>query len=202
MSGSFLQALGRSYSLSPLARGPSTTGQRSASSSPKPPSRASSTPPARQTYWPERDHKPPTPWEAASRHPLGLVEEAFSDQSLQQTLATNIRMAAQRKILPEPPAEWKARVSYPAQQKAGSQTWSQGQSRSPRRAPLPSFLSPTRGSVPSPAGYRSLPRQWQPQSSSAEGNLGPSVSYSDYKRPLGNQSYKPVYSSTTWSWRR
>ncbi|KAM6960173.1 uncharacterized protein synpo2a isoform 2-T2 [Tautogolabrus adspersus] len=167
-------ALGRSYSLSPLARVPATTGQRSASSSPKPP-RASSTLPARQTHLLEKSHKPPTPWEAASRHPLGLVDEAFTVPNLQQSLVSNIHMAAQRKILPEPPAEWKARVSYQAPQKTGSQTWTQSQSHCPRRAPLPSFVSPTRSTVSSPAGnggYRSLPRHWQPQRSVTEGNLG------------------------------
>uniref|UniRef100_A0A3Q3FX24 Synaptopodin 2b n=1 Tax=Labrus bergylta TaxID=56723 RepID=A0A3Q3FX24_9LABR len=197
-------ALGRSYSLSPLARVPATTGQRSASSSPKPP-RASSTLPARQTHLLEKGHKPLTPWEAASRHPLGLVDEAFPVQNLQQSLASNIHMAAQRKILPEPPAEWKARVSYQAPQKTGSQTWTHSQSHFPRRAPLPSFVSPTRSTISSPAGsagYRSLPRQWQPQRSVTEGNLGQSVSLSEFKRPLGNQTYKSVYTSNTWSWKR
>ncbi|XP_044039550.1 synaptopodin-2 isoform X2 [Siniperca chuatsi] len=199
-------ALGRSYSLSPPTRVPST-GQKSASasSSPKPPARASTTPPARQTSWLEKGHKPLTPWEAASRHPLGLVDEAFAFQNLQQTLASNVRLAAQRKMLPEPPTEWKARVSYQAQQKTGSQTWSQSQSRSQRRAPLPSFVSPTRSTVSTPAchaGYRSLPRQWQPQRPVADANLGPSVSYSEYKMPLGKQTYKSVYTSNTWSWKR
>ncbi|XP_045919753.1 synaptopodin-2 isoform X2 [Micropterus dolomieu] len=197
-------ALGRSYSLSPPARVPST-GQKSASacSSPKPSAQASTTPAARQTSWLQKGHKPPTPWEAASRHPLGLVDEAFAFQNLQQTLASNVRLAAQRKMLPEPPTEWKARVSYQALQKTGSQTWSQ--SRSQSRAPLPSFLSPTRNAVSTPAGhagYRSLPRQWQPQRSVADANLGPSVSSPEYKMPLGKQTYKSVYTSNTWSWKR
>ncbi|XP_022614460.1 synaptopodin-2-like isoform X2 [Seriola dumerili] len=199
-------ALGRSYSLSPPARVPST-GQKSAStsSSPKPPTRASTTPPARQTSRLEKGHKPPSPWEAASRHPLGLVDEAFAFQNLHQTLASNIRLAAQRKMLPEPPVEWKARVSYQAPQKAGSQTWSQSQSRSQSRAPLPSFVSPTKSAVSPPAGhagYRSLPRQWQPQRFVTDANLGYSVSPSEHKRPLGKQTYKSVYTSNTWSWRR
>ncbi|XP_054456957.1 synaptopodin-2 isoform X3 [Anoplopoma fimbria] len=164
------ELLGRSYSLSPLVRVPST-GQNtaSASSSPKPPAWASTTPPARQASWPQRVRKPLMPWEAASRHPLGLVDEAFAFQDLQQSLATNVCLAAQRKMLPEPPAEWKARVSYEAQQKPGSQTWSRSQSGSERRAPLPSFGSLTRSAVSAPvghAGYRSLPRQWQPQRAS------------------------------------
>ncbi|KAG8006208.1 Myozenin-2 [Nibea albiflora] len=204
MSGT--EALGRSYSLSPPARVP-FTGQKSASAStsPKLPGRAFASPQAKQTSWLEKGHKRLTPWEAASRHPLGLVDEAFAFQDLQQSLVSNIRLAAQRKILPEPPAEWKARVSYQAPHKTGSHTWSQSQSRSHSRAPLPSFVSPTRSTVSIPAsnvGYRSLPRQWQPQRSAAEANLGPSLSYSEYKRPLGKQTYKSVYTSNTWSWKR
>ncbi|XP_030018591.1 synaptopodin-2 isoform X2 [Sphaeramia orbicularis] len=199
-------ALGRSYSLSPPARVPSTGQQSlSASSSPKPSARVSTTPPARQTSWLEKGRKPPTPWEAASQHPLGLVDEAFTFQNLQQTLASNVRLAAQRKTLPGPPEDWKARVSYQAPKKTGSQTWSQSQSRSYSWAPLPSFVSPTKSTLLASgvsAGYRSLPRQWQPQRSVAEVNLGRSVSSSEYRRPLGTQTYKSVYSSNTWSWKR
>ncbi|XP_041841727.1 synaptopodin-2 isoform X2 [Melanotaenia boesemani] len=195
-------AVGRSYSLSPPARVP-FTGQKSASasSSPKPPTQASATPQARQTSWLEKGFKPITPWEAASRHPLGLVEEAFAFQNLQQSLASNVRLAAQRKMLPELPEEWKARVSYQSQQKTGSHTWSQSQSR----APLPSFVSPTRSPVSIPVrsqpGYRSLPRQWQPQKYAAETNPRPSMS-SECDKPMQKQTYKSVYTSNTWSWKR
>lgn len=204
MSGSLFQALGRSYSLSPPGRVPSM-GQKSASasSSPRPPARASAVLSSRQASWQERAHKPITPWEAASRHPLGLVDEAFSFQDLQHTLATNVRLAAQRKILPEPPAGWKARVSHQSPQKTGSYTWSQ--SHGQIRVPPPSFVSPTRCTVSSPAspaGYRSLPRHWQPQRSGAGANQGPSPSYSECKRPSGQQIYKSVHTSNTWSWKR
>ncbi|XP_029382412.1 synaptopodin-2 isoform X2 [Echeneis naucrates] len=197
-------SLGRSYSLSPPAR-VASRGHKSASpsSSPKPATRASTTPPPRQTSLLEKAHKPPTPWEAASRHPLGLVDEAF--RNTHQTLASNIRLAAQRKILPEPPAGWKARVSYGAQQKTGSQTWSPSQSRSQSRGPLPSFLSPTKSAISPPAlhtGYRSLPRQWQSQRSVTEANMGYSVSPSENERPSGKQTYKSVFTSNTWSWRQ
>ncbi|XP_037832336.1 synaptopodin-2 isoform X2 [Kryptolebias marmoratus] len=197
-------ALGRSYSLSPLARVP-VMGQKSAcaSSSPKPSSRSSITPPARQTSWLEKGFKPLTPWEAASCHPLGLVEEAFAFQNLQQSLASNVRLAAQRKMLPEVPAEWQAKVTYQTPQKTGSQTWSQ--SRSQSRAPIPSFVSPTRSPVSTPAshvGYRSLPRQWRPQKYMAEANQRPLASLSQSNRPSERQTYKSVYTSSTWSWRR
>uniref|UniRef100_A0A3P8U0Q6 Synaptopodin 2 n=1 Tax=Amphiprion percula TaxID=161767 RepID=A0A3P8U0Q6_AMPPE len=199
-------AIGRSYSFSPPARVPFTCQKSaSASSSPRPLARAPVPPQARQTSWMEKGHKPPTPWEAASRHPLGLVDEAFAFQNLQQTLASKVRLAAQRKMLPEPPAEWKAGVPYRGPQKTGSQTWSQSQSRSQTGAPLPSFLSPTRSPVSTPvshAGYRSLPRQWQPQKPVIHANPRPSVSLPECQRPLGRQNYKSVYTSNTWSWRR
>ncbi|XP_047194872.1 synaptopodin-2 [Hippoglossus stenolepis] len=170
-------------------------------SSPRPPTRAFATPTARQGSRLEKGHKPLSPWEAASRHPLGLVDDAFSFRNLHQTLASNVRLAAQRKLLPEPPAEWKAGSSYQAPQKTGSQTWSQ--SRSQSQAPLPSFVSPAKSvvsSVAGPAGYRSLPRQWQPRRPVTEASLGPSASSFEYKRPLG--TYKSVYTSNTWNWRR
>lgn len=202
--GLLFQALGRSYSLSPPGRMPSLS-QKSvlASSSPKLPAWASAISSARQASRPERVHKPISPWEAASRHPLGLVDEAFAFQNLQHDIASNVRLAAQRKILPEPAAEWKVRASHQSPQKTCSYPWSQ--SRGQIRAPLPSFVSPTRSSISSPAslaGYRSLPRQWRPQRSWTGANQGSSLSYTECKSPSGQQVYKSVHSSNTWSWRR
>ncbi|XP_007560028.1 synaptopodin-2 isoform X2 [Poecilia formosa] len=186
-------ATGRGYTLSPPARVP-FTGQKSASasSSPKPPTRAFTNPPVRQTSHLDKGFKPLTPWEAASRHPLGLVDEAFAFQDLQQALASNVHFAARRKILPEPPAEWKGRVSYTTQPKPGSQTWSQSHNQG--RAPIPSFVSPSRSPASSPVGlqgFRSLPRQWQPQKYQRH-------SVSSSERP----TYTSAYTSNTWSWRR
>uniref|UniRef100_A0A3Q3F1S9 Synaptopodin-2-like n=1 Tax=Kryptolebias marmoratus TaxID=37003 RepID=A0A3Q3F1S9_KRYMA len=82
-------------------------------------------------------------------------------------------------------------------------TWSQ--SRSQSRAPIPSFVSPTRSPVSTPAshvGYRSLPRQWRPQKYMAEANQRPLASLSQSNRPSERQTYKSVYTSSTWSWRR
>ncbi|XP_067117409.1 synaptopodin-2 [Osmerus mordax] len=144
-------------------------------------------------------HKPPTPWEAASRHPLGLVDEAFAFQNLQQAIASNVRSAAQRKLLPEPPAEWKARVSSQAVPKTQS-SWNQSRSK----APLCPFLSPTKSTASAPAvpaGFRSLPRQWLPQRSVTEANIRASGSRPEYRSPLGQVSYKATYNTTSHPWR-
>lgn len=195
---SSLQATGRGYTLSPPARVP-FTGQisASASSSPKPPTRASTNLPVRQTSRLDKGFKPLTPWEAASRHPLGLVDEAFAFQDLQHALASNVHFAARRKILPEPPVEWKGRICYTTQPKPGSRTWSQSSNQG--RAPIPSFVSPSRSPASSPVGlqgYRSLPRQWQPQKYVVEANQRHSVSSSE------TPTYMSAYPSNTWSWRR
>uniref|UniRef100_A0A8B9K7U7 Synaptopodin 2 n=1 Tax=Astyanax mexicanus TaxID=7994 RepID=A0A8B9K7U7_ASTMX len=112
----------------------------SVSPSPRPSSHATYTSQSRerQVFRLEKGRKPPTPWEAASRHPLGLVDEAFAFQDMQQSIASSLRSAAQRKLLPEPPADWKAKVSY--EPPAKSQGWSAS------RSPL-SFLSPTKSTA-------------------------------------------------------
>ncbi|CAM4559825.1 unnamed protein product [Caretta caretta] len=52
-----------------------------------------------------------TPWEAAAKSPLGLVDDAFGPQNIQESIVTNVVSAARRKTLPEPPDDWKQRVS-------------------------------------------------------------------------------------------
>ncbi|NWR68798.1 SYNP2 protein, partial [Centropus unirufus] len=59
----------------------------------------------------DRPGKRPTPWEAAARSPLGLVDEAFGPQNMQESIAANVVSAARRKTLPVPPDEWKQKVS-------------------------------------------------------------------------------------------
>ncbi|XP_034020575.1 synaptopodin-2 isoform X2 [Thalassophryne amazonica] len=184
------------------------TGQQfaSSSSSPKPAAQASTAQPTWQTSWVEKGRKPLTPWEAASRHPLGLVDEAFALQDLQQSLASNVHLAAQRKIQPGSAAEWKTKVCYKAPQKTGSQTWSQGQSYKQSRAQIPLFVSPTKSVVSTSAthaGYKSLPRSWQAQTVMSEVNPRPSIFPPEQKSSLGKQTYKSVYTSnTTWNWKR
>lgn len=189
------QALGRSSSLSPPVRlSPQGLGSRSTSVSPSPrpsPHTTYTFRPSERAFWVERGRKPPTPWEAASRHPLGLVDEAFAFQNLQQSIATNLRSAAHRKLLPEPPADWKAKVAYEPPSK--SQGWGTGRSTLP-------FLSPTKSTASAPAvpvPYRSPLRQPQPPRSMTEANLGASLAGPENKR--FQSSYKSTYSYT---WKR
>uniref|UniRef100_A0A3B3BU06 Synaptopodin 2b n=1 Tax=Oryzias melastigma TaxID=30732 RepID=A0A3B3BU06_ORYME len=65
--------------------------------------------PTRQTSFQNKVPKPPTPWEAASKSPTGTVDEAFI--GLPSSIACNVNEAAHRRSLPEPPEEWKRRVS-------------------------------------------------------------------------------------------
>ncbi|XP_038855808.1 synaptopodin-2 [Salvelinus namaycush] len=74
----------------------------------------------RQTSWQEKAAlKPPSPWEAASRSTLGLVDDAFRFQNVPQSIATNVNSAANRRSLPEPPDEWKRKVSLDAPSVSG-----------------------------------------------------------------------------------
>uniref|UniRef100_A0A3B5B334 Synaptopodin 2b n=1 Tax=Stegastes partitus TaxID=144197 RepID=A0A3B5B334_9TELE len=68
-------------------------------------------PTQRRTSFQEKVYKPPSPWEAASRSPIGAVDEAFLFQSLPSSVASNVKAAGHRRSLPEPPDEWKRRVS-------------------------------------------------------------------------------------------
>uniref|UniRef100_A0A3B3UD42 Synaptopodin 2 n=1 Tax=Poecilia latipinna TaxID=48699 RepID=A0A3B3UD42_9TELE len=55
--------------------------------------------------------KPLSPWEAASRSPIGSVDEAFVFQSSMSSIASDVMAAAHHRSLPEPPEDWKRRVS-------------------------------------------------------------------------------------------
>uniref|UniRef100_A0A3B4AFK1 Uncharacterized protein n=1 Tax=Periophthalmus magnuspinnatus TaxID=409849 RepID=A0A3B4AFK1_9GOBI len=67
--------------------------------------------PRRQTSQQEKSFKPPTPWEAASRSPIGSVDEAFMFPSAPSSIVSSVNAAGHRRSLPEPPEEWKRRVA-------------------------------------------------------------------------------------------
>lgn len=66
---------------------------------------------SRQKALQERVYKLLTPWEAASRSPLGSVDEAFVLQDQLSSVVSSLVLAGQSRSLPEPPEEWKRRVS-------------------------------------------------------------------------------------------
>ncbi|XP_036372767.1 synaptopodin-2 [Megalops cyprinoides] len=179
--------MGRSHSLSLPRRLPSMSSRTDyASPVTTPVFQPSCNPLERQASWLEKAYKPPSPWEAASRSPLGSVDEAFTSQNLQQSIASNVKAAAHRKSLPEPPAEWKARVSYEPPGKGEG-----------RQYLAPQFVSPTKSVVsapPAPTHYGPPFRQYQPQRSMTEANIGYIGS-----RPVSQPGYRPVYNT---AWRR
>lgn len=68
-------------------------------------------PTQRQASFQGKVSKPLSPWEAASRSLIGSVDDAFGFQSLPSSVASNVQAAGHRRSLPEPPEEWKRRVS-------------------------------------------------------------------------------------------
>lgn len=68
-------------------------------------------PAQRQRSLQEKVYKPLSPWQAASRSLIGSVDEAFVFQSHPSSVASNVIAAGHHRSLPEPPDEWKRRVS-------------------------------------------------------------------------------------------
>ncbi|XP_038300445.1 synaptopodin-2 isoform X1 [Canis lupus familiaris] len=67
----------------------------------------------------EKANKRLTPWEAAAKSPLGLVDDAFKPRNIQESIVANVVSAAKRKVLPGRSEDWNERLSYvPQAQKA------------------------------------------------------------------------------------
>ncbi|XP_044157152.1 synaptopodin-2 [Bufo gargarizans] len=62
---------------------------------------------------PETPGKRLTPWEAATKSPLGFVDDAFLPQTIHESVSANVVSAARRKTLPEPPAAFKSTFTLP-----------------------------------------------------------------------------------------
>ena len=107
----FFQGFGRSRSLSLPQRLNSMPSPRLLSPVSTPGIQSSFLPAQRQTSFQEKVYKPLSPWEAASRSPIGAVDDAFMFQSLPSSVASNVKAAGHCRSLPEPPDEWKRRVS-------------------------------------------------------------------------------------------
>ncbi|XP_056345938.1 synaptopodin-2 isoform X2 [Oenanthe melanoleuca] len=128
-----------------------------------------------------------TPWEAAARSPLGLVDEAFAPQSMQESIAANVVSAARRKTLPEPPDEWKHKVSYEPPAPSGSLALLGGK-QSGLLSPQKSSLSAP--SAPSQAGPK-LQYPYCTQRSTTDPDIMSMDSRSDYCLSTADSNYNP-----------
>ncbi|NXY89204.1 SYNP2 protein, partial [Alcedo cyanopectus] len=135
----------------------------------------------------DRPGKRLTPWEAAARSPLGLVDEAFGPQNLHESIAANVVSAARRKTLPEPPHEWKEKVSYEAPAPSGSVALSRGKQPgfvSPQKSSLSALSAPTQAGSQLQAAYCSQRSRTDPDVMSVD-------SRSDYCLSAADSNYNP-----------
>lgn len=128
-----------------------------------------------------------TPWEAAARSPLGLVDEAFGPQSMQESIAANVVSAARRKTLPEPPDEWKLKISYEPPAPSGSTALLGGKQLG---VPSPQKSSLSAPSAPSQAGPK-LQYPYCTQRSTTNPDIMSMDSRSDYCLSTADSNYNP-----------
>ncbi|NXF02303.1 SYNP2 protein, partial [Smithornis capensis] len=128
-----------------------------------------------------------TPWEAAARSPLGLVDEAFGPQSMQESIAANVVSAARRKTLPEPPHEWKQKVAYEPPAPSGSAALLGGQQAGVPSAQKSSLSAP---SAPVQVGSQ-LQYPYCTQRSRTDPEIMSLDSRSDYCLSTADSNYNP-----------
>ncbi|NXU12583.1 SYNP2 protein, partial [Pardalotus punctatus] len=128
-----------------------------------------------------------SPWEAAARSPLGLVDEAFGPQSMPESIAANVVSAARRKALPEPPDEWKLKVSHEPAASSGSVALLGGK-QSGRLSPPKSSLSAP--NAPAQAGPK-LQYPYCSQRSRTDPDVTSMDSRSDYCWSAADSNHNP-----------
>ncbi|NXA30967.1 SYNP2 protein, partial [Eudromia elegans] len=99
----------------------------------------------------DRPGKRPTPWEAAAKSPLGLVDEAFAPQNIEESIAANVVSAARRKTFPEPSDEWQQRAVAEPPVPSGSAALLGGKQSG-------TIVSPHKGIVSAPSAGGSQPQ--------------------------------------------
>ncbi|XP_065541635.1 synaptopodin-2 [Lathamus discolor] len=135
----------------------------------------------------DRTGKRLTPWEAASRPPLGLVDEAFGPQNMQESIAANVVSAARRKTFPEQPDEWKQKVSYEPPVASGSVALLGGKQSNIISLPRSSLSTP---SVTTQAGSH-LQYAYCSQQSRTDPDIMSMDSRSDYCLSTADSHYNP-----------
>ncbi|KAF7252746.1 Synaptopodin-2 [Varanus komodoensis] len=130
-----------------------------------------------------------TPWEAAAKSPLGLVDDAFGPQTMQESIAANVVSAARRKTLPAPPEDWKQKVAYehPAAS-AHAKLASFGRSHSATILPAKSTVSAPSSSAH--CGSR-LQYAYYGQRARTDPDMVSVGSRSDYSLSIADSNYNP-----------
>ncbi|XP_037686483.1 synaptopodin-2 isoform X2 [Choloepus didactylus] len=132
----------------------------------------------------EKANKRLTPWEAAAKSPLGLVDDAFRPRNIQESIVANVVSAARRKVLPGRPEDWKERVSYVSQtQKANMGSFGRQEY---------SVTSLPNNSVFTNSQYGSqLPYAYYRQPSRNDSEIMSMETRSDYCLSVGDCNYNP-----------
>nr|XP_056711443.1 synaptopodin-2 [Euleptes europaea] len=130
-----------------------------------------------------------TPWEAAAKSPLGLVDDAFGPQTIQESIAANVVSAARRKTLPAPPDDWKQKVTYqPPAPSAHAKLASFGRSHSAAVSSAKSTMS-----APSSTGHcgSRLQYAYYGQRARTDPDMVSMDSRSDYCLSIADSNYNP-----------
>uniref|UniRef100_A0A8C6HEC9 Synaptopodin-2 n=2 Tax=Mus spicilegus TaxID=10103 RepID=A0A8C6HEC9_MUSSI len=139
---------------------------------------------SKPTFELEKANKRPTPWEAAARSPLGLVDDAFRPRNIQESIVAHVVSAARRKVSPGSQEDWKERLAFVPQTQKTNMSFSERQ-----EYPAP---SPVNSHVSSHSLYSSqLPYVCYRQESRNDLKAMSMETRSEYCLPLGGYDYNP-----------
>uniref|UniRef100_A0A4X1V359 Synaptopodin 2 n=1 Tax=Sus scrofa TaxID=9823 RepID=A0A4X1V359_PIG len=125
-----------------------------------------------------------TPWEAAAKSPLGLVDDAFRPRNIQESIVANVVSAARRKVLPGPSENWNERLSYVPQTQKASMGSSGRQEYNVASLPI--------NSMPTSSQYGSqVPYAYYRQPSRHDSEIMSMETRSDYCLSVAGCNYNP-----------
>nr|XP_012328446.1 synaptopodin-2 isoform X1 [Aotus nancymaae] len=130
----------------------------------------------------KKANKRPTPWEAAAKSPLGLVDDAFRPRNIQESIVANVVSAARRKVLPGSPEDWNERLSYvPQTQKASMGSCGRQE-----------YNVTANNNMSTNSQYASrLPYAYYRQASRNDSEIMSIETRSDYSLPVADYNYNP-----------
>ncbi|XP_014932965.2 synaptopodin-2 [Acinonyx jubatus] len=132
----------------------------------------------------EKANKRLTPWEAAAKSPLGLVDDAFKPRNIQESIVANVVSAARRKVLPGPSDDWNKRLScVPQAQKASMGSFARQEYNV---ASLPDNNMPTNSQYGSQVSYA-----YYRQPSRNDSEIMSMETRSDYCLSIADYNYNP-----------